>query len=288
MVEFPQITQLYVDELRSHVSAMRGMKLTDKDLLETCTGGRSFLQSAGVAGVNLVVTEIAWKQSRRPFFNIHPPILRGLSNTRLTIRPKEIPVSVIHSLRRICIKFPCKRVSPRLDGISHFFINIASVTIHPRDGSTSSTPVVCFSYQTDTKVVSCSCPWDRTFEDAATDAVDCGWETPDEEGQRTFIARIGLGVMLLATDPSFIEPVLLKRDVGRSGDPESLAKRARQRGLIGYDIGRNMESSPHYRRPHFAIRWTGKGSAIPRLVPVKGSIIHKRMLTIPTGYEDDR
>jgi hypothetical protein len=34
------------------------------------------------------------------------------------------------------------------------------------------------------------------------------------------------------------------------------------------------------------VRWTGKGGEIPKLVPVKGAIINKKLMTtVPTGYE---
>ena len=49
-----------------------------------------------------------------------------------------------------------------------------------------------------------------------------------------------------------------------------------------------MECAPHFRRPHFAIRWTGKGGAVPRMVPVKGSVVKRQLATdVPTGYMDD-
>jgi hypothetical protein len=40
--------------------------------------------------------------------------------------------------------------------------------------------------------------------------------------------------------------------------------------------------------PHFGLRWTGEGRKIPKIVPIKGSVINKKLVAeVPTGYEDD-
>jgi hypothetical protein len=101
------------------------------------------------------------------------------------------------------------------------------------------------------------------------------------------VLRIAAGVMLLASDPRFIEPVLLNRDKNVSPDNRYKAiERAKRNGVHGYNIGNHIELSPHFRRPHFAIRWTEKGRSVPRLVPVAGSVVNRsKLLEIPSGYE---
>lgn len=101
---------------------------------------------------------------------------------------------------------------------------------------------------------------------------------------------IAVGTQLLSNDPRFCEPILLAKDRGKAITPEQYnraVERARKRtGMRGYTIGRDWIASPHVRRPHFAIRWTGKGRGTPRLVPVKGCIVRRsELLRIPTGYK---
>src|SRR5690606_13981801 len=65
-------------------------------------------------------------------------------------------------------------------------------------------------------------------------------------------------------------------------------ERAVRRGKRAWAIGRHITVDPHYRRPHVALRWTGEGRKVPRIVPVRGSIVHRsRVAKVPTGHLDD-
>lgn len=110
-------------------------------------------------------------------------------------------------------------------------------------------------------------------------------------GDNRKLVSLAVGVSLLANDERFAEPILLKRDQDRTLDSDGVNRaieRARNRGLFGFSIGKGLEVSPHMRVPHFAIRWTGKGAEIPRLVPVKGCVVNRnKLFPIPTGYIDE-
>ena len=68
-----------------------------------------------------------------------------------------------------------------------------------------------------------------------------------------------------------------------TGDPKYVEK-AHRRGKIGWKIGDRIEVDPHFRRPHFAIRWCEEGRRVPRLRPIKGCIVHRhKATTVPTG-----
>lgn len=66
---------------------------------------------------------------------------------------------------------------------------------------------------------------------------------------------------------------------------KSLIEKARRRGVIGWDLGKHVETGPHMRRPHFGIRWKGVGHSRPELVPVRGCIVNGKKLKMPEGYE---
>ncbi len=91
-------------------------------------------------------------------------------------------------------------------------------------------------------------------------------------------------------DERFVDPILLQRDQTKPLDDDA-RKRAKNRavrnGVHGFELGKDLQVSPHFRRPHFAIRWTGQGRKVPRLVMVRGCYINKGLTTVPTGYEDD-
>lgn len=105
--------------------------------------------------------------------------------------------------------------------------------------------------------------------------------------------RITASVCLLAKDPDLIEPDVLDKDRGKfahTSDPDEIQKmveRAHRRGKVGWNVGARLEVSPHYRRAHFGIRWTGQGRTIPKVVPIKGCVVRRKHMTeVPTGYLD--
>lgn len=99
--------------------------------------------------------------------------------------------------------------------------------------------------------------------------------------------RVGISVLLLANDPSVVKPDVLAADreaYDRTGDPKYI-ERAKKKGIVGWRIGEEYEKCPHFRRPHLALRHTGKGGAIPKIVPVKACVVKRDKLTrVPTGY----
>ena len=88
-------------------------------------------------------------------------------------------------------------------------------------------------------------------------------------------------------DPSIISPDVLADDRARfeaSGDQRFVDK-AHRGGKVGWDVGKHIEMIPHYRRPHMALVWTGRGRAVPRIVPRKGSVVHREMVEkLPSGF----
>jgi DNA-binding protein H-NS len=41
-----------------------------------------------------------------------------------------------------------------------------------------------------------------------------------------------------------------------------------------------------YRRPHMTLVWTGRGRAMPRIVPRRGSVVHREVVEkVPMGWE---
>ena len=101
--------------------------------------------------------------------------------------------------------------------------------------------------------------------------------------------RMVCTVCLLADNPDLITPDVLARDraaFDRTRDQKYI-DRAVRIGKRGWLVGAKTEVDPHFRRPHFAFRWTGKGRVELDLVPVKGCIVKRQKVTdVPTGFLD--
>jgi len=98
---------------------------------------------------------------------------------------------------------------------------------------------------------------------------------------------VALSLIAADRDSELIERIVLTKDRDeylktRNSD---LVKKAESKNVVGWEIGRGMETTPHFRRPHFGIRWTGTGRTVPRVVPVKGSLVNRKKLKeVPHGY----
>ena len=96
--------------------------------------------------------------------------------------------------------------------------------------------------------------------------------------------------LLLENDPQIIAPDVLSDDLRKWQemlDPKYV-ERARRRGKYGWVLGREIEVIPHYRRPHAALFWTGKGRFVPIVKMRAGTIVHREIIEeIPTGFEED-
>ena len=103
----------------------------------------------------------------------------------------------------------------------------------------------------------------------------------------TDCVRLCCSLCLLENDPSVIEPDVLSKDRAKyqeSGDEKYIAK-AHRRGKVGWNVGRRVEVAPHYRRPHMTLVWTGRGRAVPKIVPRRGSVVHREKVEkIPSGF----
>ena len=81
--------------------------------------------------------------------------------------------------------------------------------------------------------------------------------------------RLCCSLCLLENDPSIISPDVLADDRAKfeaSGDQKFVDK-AHRRGKVGWDVGRQIEVIPHFRRPHMTLVWTGGAGRCLGLCP---------------------
>lgn len=105
------------------------------------------------------------------------------------------------------------------------------------------------------------------------------------------IVAIYACLCLLDSDSGLLDRVVMSadRDKFEKSNDEKYVSRAEKRGIVGWDVGRGVEVMPHFRRPHFAIRWMGtRPNLSPHIRPVKGSVVHRdKIVEMPTGYQPD-
>lgn len=232
--------------------------------------------------------EILWMAESRPYYSVWPAVIGSLERIKLDIDCSHIRLP----LPQILLRFAVGRELVMDDGRKCRSILAAEGTVRLgkpglfvlMDFGEVDGPISVKSY------LSVETGQGRTVEQAI---VDLDQVQNDIEQLSTVRAcfRIVCGVALMAKDPSLIEPEVLSKDAAKfeeTGDI-SLVERAVRRGKRGWSIGRRLkEFDPHVRRPHLALRWTEAGRSVPRIVAVKGSIVHRKRLTdVPTGYLDD-
>lgn len=103
------------------------------------------------------------------------------------------------------------------------------------------------------------------------------------------VARIVCTLCLLQGDPDLVEPIVLAKDEAKRNaqNEASLVDKAKRRGMYGWNLGRNVQVSPHVRSAHAHLYWTGKGRKIPAIRFLKATVVRRhRVSDVPTGYLD--
>lgn len=236
--------------------------------------------------------EHTWMQARRPYYTVYPVAAESLS--RITL---DVPCGEVHlPVPAILIRFLAGH-EPQVSGekIQSIFAATIDVRGNEEPGIVVYVDVGERLPMPDGSLfhlrlfTALSLRPGRSLEGALTD-LDFNYLNDRE----TEVMRQGLryvaALSLLAHDPEIVQPDVLARDREkweRTQDP-AIAERAIRRGKYGWLVGAQMETMPHYRRPHFALRWTGEGRQVPKIVAVKGAVVHRKKLTdVPQGTLDD-
>lgn len=236
-----------------------------------------------IHGYQQLMADMFWWECCRPYYKVWPSIVRPLTRLSLDIKLRDLPR---FTLRVLLIRFVAGS-EPIVDEAKVHFVFLSS--LESRSGKAYlNLFLVIEESNKETRSIGFFLPlWgDETVEERITKIT---------EGEDTlvvsFATRISLTVLLLADDPSVITPDVLSKDRNRykTEVDETWKKRAvaraHRRGAVGWNIGAEYEVCPHYRRPHFGIRYTGKGKAIPKIVPIRGAVVHRSKLAkVPTGY----
>ena len=250
---------------------------------------------------SLTAAMCAWKLGGRPYYSVYPKIVQALLRTPLDIPIERLDYPTPYG--NLLIRFA---EGHEVEGVCSLFVCPMDDADRLADGRIPDAPmgqsgfVMCLNYPERQLVAYHWAKCGATFEEGLKAKTFKAPDTDADLIDTEKFFRIAVGIALLDNDPELIVPDVLDKDRQRLADTTDpvvvamLADRAQRRGKVGWVIGECTDDRPgrevaaHYRNPHLAIRWTGKGRTIPKLCSIKGSVIHKdKMVHVPTGYLDN-
>jgi len=245
-----------------------------------------------------------WAADRKPYYTVYPSLsdmLTRLSLEKITGDMIRLP----HGLKSLSVRFP---VGKELGGeVRSIWMN--SITVNRNVGENDPVPGLSLGIdhgEVDTfpkndheglpvYLIRCFPLDERTIEESLN-ALPLSWTASQGKYLDPVVianvVRLACTLCLLGDDPEILKPEILNKDAARANPEniERLQQKAAKRGKLGWSVGRDLEVIPHYRRPHPALVWTGKGKTIPKIILRAGSIVHREIVgRVPTGYgeEDD-
>ena len=238
--------------------------------------------------------EREWERARRPYYSVWPSIVPMLTRLNLDFDSSLIRIP----LPALCVRFPKERTPLSFPwrgketpircmlmgelnegrGLS-ILIDVGEVM---GDGKDFGAPV--YTYRNFRRESGLTVEA-AILELGPNTMTDLGVQIPDPMVMDCI--RLCCSLCLLESDPSIISPDVLSKDRDRfekTGD-EKYVDKAHRRGKVGWDVGRHIEVMPHYRRPHMTLVWTGRGRSVPKIVPRRGSIVHRgKVENVPSGF----
>jgi len=270
--------------------------------------GRVFTDAARIHSGQLLgqgKNERDWERLRRPYYNVWPAIVPMLTRLDLDLDSSLIQIP----LPTLCIRFP-KDVgkNPLKFDWKGAMVPIRCILLGYINGETgisllidigetmAGLPDNCSQNKMPMGVPICSYrnfprkPGLTVEESLAGLKMDCfaeiGIVIPED--LMTDCVRLCCTLCLMENNPEIISPDVLADDRAKfeqTGDQKYIDK-AHRRGKVGWDVGRHVEVMPHYRRPHMTLVWTGRGRAMPKIVPRRGSVVHREVVEkVPMGWE---
>ena len=234
-----------------------------------------------------------WEKARRPYYNMWPSIIPMLTRLNLDLDSDLIRLP----LSALCIRFPKDTAKNPLkfDWNGKEFpvrcimlgeINEGTgLSVLVDIGEVMPMGVPIYTYRNFPRKPGLTVEKSLAGLEAKGLFAEIGVQVPD-----AFVMdciRLCCSLCLLENDPSIISPDVLANDLAKfeaSGDQKFVDK-AHRRGKVGWDVGKHIEVIPHFRRPHMALVWTGAGRAVPKIVPRRGSIVHREAVEkLPSGF----
>ena len=266
--------------------------------------------------VLMLENEAKWYENRRPYYKVYPCVVDALCKLKLEFNcpcPK-VPEGAIcirfaeghepkitdgNRIKALLVHSGMFSVEMKEDGTEELkeMLYIQVILKENQVGGAGGQDYYWFYFNTNSDLTIEKClqqpnSFIEAFQSEMLERSNAGslWG-PKYHEVRVLATRIALTTCMLADDPEIItRDVLNKQQDKYDGERnDSRRKRmedkARNNGVFGWSIGKNVEVSPHVRRPHWALRHTGPKGSVPQIVPVKGCKVNASKLTdVPNGH----
>jgi hypothetical protein len=235
-----------------------------------------------------------WEKARRPYYNLWPSIIPMLTRLNLDLDSNLIQLP----LPALCIRFPKDTAkNPLKFDWKGDEVAVRCVMLGEINRGTGLSILVdigevmgefgvpIYTYRNFPRKPGLTVEKSLADLEAKGLFAEVGIVVP--ESLMMDCIRLCCSLCLLENDPEIISPDVLADDRAKfeaSGDQKFVDK-AHRRGKVGWDVGKHIEVIPHFRRPHMTLVWTGAGRAVPRIVPRRGSIVHREAVEkLPSGF----
>lgn len=235
------------------------------------------------------LTEYHWIKSKCPYYKVWPGLVRYLVKTDLEKVPLEsitLPDTVAFLFSKEARHFEFKRLYHLRSCLCHihknteggksfqFFIDLGEKT------DEGMFIFSCLSFTVENVTVGKA----LELANAKFQTNSIGFEPPEEAIEN--VVKCVIGSILICDGDELVEPDILNRDKGKPLT-QVIINRANRRGKNGFNLGRLLETAPHYRGPSpLALYWTGPGRKVPKLRYRRGTIVHRKTVErIPTGHD---
>lgn len=233
-------------------------------------------------------SELSWYEGKQPYYKVWPGIIPCLTK----LKHEKIPTSELYlPCDTILFRFPIGNTLTFPGGsLQTILVNRRpdQLTLWIDFGEKEQSPLPECPVLT-YRVLQLTQP---TVQEAVDPLIidgsaDVGLKIPPSIV--TDCVRIVAGICLLSHDNEdrLVEWDVLSKDAAKfsvSGDQKFIDK-AKRRGKFGWNVGKSVEVSPHYRQSHLALYWCGKGRVNPTMKYRRGAIVKREVVKkVPTSY----
>jgi hypothetical protein len=240
-----------------------------------------------------IINERDWEQQRRPYYNLWPSITPMLTRLDLDLDSALIRLP----LPALCVRFPKDLAKNPLEfdwkgdeiGVHCILVGDMNqgegISVLIDIGEVMPGGVPIYTYRNFPRRSGLTV--EQSLAGLGTKGLfaEIGVQVPDSLVMDC--VRLCCSLRLLENDPEIISPDVLADDRAKydASSDQKYVDKAHRRAKVGWDVGRHIEVIPHYRRPHMALVWTGHGRVTPKIVPRRGSVVHREMVEkLPSGF----
>jgi len=235
-----------------------------------------------------------WEKARRPYYNLWPSIIPMLTRLNLDLDSNLIQLP----LPALCIRFPKDTAkNPLKFDWKGDEVAVRCVMLGEINRGTGLSILVdigevmgefgvpVYTYRNFPRKPGLTVEKSLADLEAKGLFAEIGIVVP--ESLMMDCIRLCCSLCLLENDPEIISPDVLADDRAKfaASRDQKFVDKAHRRGKVGWDVGKHIEVIPHFRRPHMTLVWTGSGRAVPKIVPRRGSIVHREAVEkLPSGF----